>query len=296
MSPGTVLAVLFALLAAAFYALAAVFQQREAANEPASEAMRPTLLLRLVRNRRWLTGLACDGGAYTAEAIALGFGAVVIVSPLMQTGLLFALFLGARISHRRLAGADWVAGTSLIVGLAAFLVLAAPDGGITRPSWSAWWPWLVALAVGSIGAVIVGALRRGTTRAVSWGLAAALCYGATGPLTKTVVSLVGDGAWGTLATAWELYLLVACAVLGMLCNQSAFQAGNLPASLPVIAIGTPVFGSLIGVLVYQERLAATTPWQVLGVVVAVAVMVFGIFALARREASVSQSATAADPV
>lgn len=253
--------------------------------------MRLGLLVHLIRNRRWLAGLGLDWAGYAAEAVALGFGAVVVVAPLMQTGLLFALILGARRTRTKLRGRDWGSAAALVVGLTGFLLLARPEGGIARPAWSVWWPWLVALGIALVGAVAAGWRTRGAPRAVAWGLAAAICYGATGPLTKTVVELFTEFRLGSLVTSWELPTLIGVAAFGMLCNQSAFQAGNLPASLPAIAIGTPLFACAIGVAVYDEHFTATGPLQYALLVAAIAVMAVGIFVLAQGEARRS----AADP-
>jgi drug/metabolite transporter (DMT)-like permease len=284
MSLSAFAAVSFALVAALLYAAASVLQQQQAATQPAEAAMRPGLLVRLVQNRRWLLGLACDGVGYGAEAVALGFGTIVVVAPLLQTGLLFALFFGARLSHRALRRRDWTAVVVLTVGLALFLLVARPEGGISRPSFAAWWPWLASLTIATTGSLVIGWRARGATRAVTWGLAAALCYGITGPLTKTAVDLLSHGEYATLAASWELYLLIGAAALGMLFNQSAFQAGNLPASLPVIAIGTPVFGCLIGIVAYNEHLTTSGAFEYTVLVASIVAMVAGILFLARGEA------------
>ena len=55
-----VIAVAAALGAALSYATASVMQQRAAQDEPADEALKPGLLLRLVRQPLWLGGLAAD--------------------------------------------------------------------------------------------------------------------------------------------------------------------------------------------------------------------------------------------
>ena len=55
-----VIAVAPALGAARSYATASVMQQRAAQDERADEALKPGLLLRLVRQPLWLGGLAAD--------------------------------------------------------------------------------------------------------------------------------------------------------------------------------------------------------------------------------------------
>jgi hypothetical protein len=80
--------------------------------------------------------------------------------------------------------------------------------------------------------------------------------------------------------AWEPYALVILGAYGFLLAQSAFQAGPLAASLPLITAVDPVTSFFIGVLAFHERLAAGTA-AVAALVVAVAAIVAGIWVLAR---------------
>ena len=57
--------------------------------------MRPSLLLRLVRRPMWLAGTAADWSGFGLQALALGMGSILVVQPLLCTGLLFALPIGA---------------------------------------------------------------------------------------------------------------------------------------------------------------------------------------------------------
>ena len=58
-------------------------------------------------------------------------------------------------------------------------------------------------------------------------------------LTKATVDLFDDGVLEVFAH-WQLYVLLAVSAVGLLLNQSAFQAGHLAASLPAIAVTDPV--------------------------------------------------------
>ncbi|MFZ4515290.1 MAG: DMT family transporter [Acidimicrobiia bacterium] len=279
-----VLAVLAAMVAAFLYAISAVYQQEEAAAQPQERALRPSLLVRLIRNPKWLGAFALDWSGYVAEAIALGLATIVIVIPLLQSGLLFALFIEARRTHERLHRPDWIAAVVLCVGLTGFLVTANPSGGIDRPSFAAWLPWLIGLGSAAVVCAIIGRLSGSTVRAVAWGLAAGCLFGMTGPLTKTIVTLLSDGALLTILKSWELYALIAFSIVGMLFNQSAFQAGNLPASLPAMSVAIPVFASAIGLWVYQEDVAIAN-WVDAAIVTAFGcAMIIGVWILARREA------------
>src|ERR1700726_3159202 len=94
--------VLLALGAAMCYGLASVLQQHAACRQPRHLAKRMGLLVRLVRQPVWLVGNLADGGGYVLQFLALRRGSLALVEPLMVTGLLFALPLGALLDHRRL--------------------------------------------------------------------------------------------------------------------------------------------------------------------------------------------------
>src|SRR5690349_8269040 len=91
--------------------------------------MRPGLLIRLIKQPRWLLGLASDFGGYLCHAAALGLATVVFVEPILATGILMSLFISSRFVHRPVRRADWIAAVVLSGGLALFLYEVSPTGG-----------------------------------------------------------------------------------------------------------------------------------------------------------------------
>src|SRR3954447_6312612 len=104
--PVSALAVALALAAAALFAVAAAAQQCSAAAVPDDRSSQ--LVLTLVRRPLWWVGTLADVGGYVAQAAALGLGSLLLVQPLLVTGLLFALPLGARWAGRSLGRAELV--------------------------------------------------------------------------------------------------------------------------------------------------------------------------------------------
>src|SRR5258707_12602728 len=93
------------IAAALGYAAASVLQQREAQSvPPGGGGIR--LVLRLARRPWWLAGVACDGAAFGLQAVALGVGSLLVVQPVLTSGLLFALPASAWLAGRRLARPD----------------------------------------------------------------------------------------------------------------------------------------------------------------------------------------------
>lgn len=286
------MAVLFALLAAIAYAGASVLQQRAAREVPDEHAMRPGLLWRLIQRPMWLAGTGLDWLGFGFQAAALGFGSILIVQPLLCTGLLFALPLAAAWQGRRLGRREWTAAAALSIGLAVFLVVGDPTEGKDFASTRAWLLALAILGPMMVAFVTAGMRTRNTSRAVLLALATAVLYAITAVNTKAAVTELTQGL-DVLLTSWEPYVGAAAAILGLLLNQSAFQAGELGASLPTLTAAEPVLGSVLGVLMLDETLHASGPLAWLAVGASALVMVVAIVALAHAAARIEEAGDAA---
>lgn len=274
------MAIVLALLAGLSYASAAVLQQRVAAEQPPELSLRPRLLLELVRRPVWLLGIAFDVCAYLLEAGALATGTVVTVAPLLVSGLLFALPLSTIGSPRRVTRREWFPAIAVTGGLAAFVVVGSPEGDRSTASLGAWIAagTFVALVAGSLVALAVRAT--GSRRALYLGIATGTIYGLTAVLTKATVDLFDNGVLQVLGH-WQLYALLAASLVGLLLNQSAFQAGHVAASLPAIAVTNPVLSSLFAITMFGEHLDASGPLAVTVTAVSILAMAVGTVALAR---------------
>lgn len=281
-------AIVLALAAALLYAISAVLQQKAAAEAPRSKAMRPSLMFHLLRQRRWLLGYAADWSAFGCEAAALGLGSLIVVQPLLSSGLIFALLIDARWFHRPMSRNDWLAAGALTFGLVAFLAAGAPDGGVDRGDISSWLVWGSPAVTLVVFGIVAGFRTTGTRRAVLFALTTGAAYGLTAALTKSTMSLLGDGIGATL-TSWEPYALAAFAGIGMLANQSAFQAGSLTAAMPTQVCAAQVIGVVLGVAVFQEHLSTDTVGEWIVVALAVAAMGVGVIQLARSAGAAEQA-------
>ncbi|HEV7470460.1 MAG TPA: DMT family transporter [Pseudonocardia sp.] len=285
----TFLAVVFALLSAVSFAVAWVAQQRAASAVPDEEARGLRLILRLIRRPVWWAGTVGDTAAFVLQAVALGFGSLLLVQPLIVTSLLFALPLAARFGGARPSRTDLGWAALLAVALGVFLAVGRPTAGVDRAGLRDWAPTGLTILGLLVVCIALASARRGRVRALLLACATGLAYGAVAALTKTVVVLLGLGLV-PLLTAWETYALVVAVVGGTLLQQSAFQAGDLTASLPAVTVGEPVVAAVIGLTVFGERLRANGPeWVLIGVLVAV--MVVATVMLARSSARPAPSPT-----
>jgi hypothetical protein len=245
------LAIVLALAGAASYSIAAVTQQRAAAELASSSAVDPALLVRLLRRKRWLLSLLAVVGGYGLQAAALAVGRLVVVEPVFPAGLLFALLLAARAEGRRLHRAEWTAAVAAVAGLAVFLLAASPTGGYrtaatSRLALSAGVA-LAAFAISWLLASRVTTAHRALTLAIGGGIGA----GVTDAVTKTVATLTGSLRLGLFGDP-RLYLLAVIGLMTMTVQQNSYRASSLAASLPAFAVLEPITGSLLGLFVYHE--------------------------------------------
>jgi drug/metabolite transporter (DMT)-like permease len=266
------LSVVAALAAGCTFAVGSVLQQSAAREAPLSVSMSWRLLVDLAHRRTWLLGIGCDVGSFALQALALAFGPLALVQPLLVTGLLFAVPMSVRWRGRSLAPRDWAGTVAVGTGLAAFLAAASPSAGVPETTWDKW--VLILIAVGGLMAlgIVVGGALSGALRASAYGVSAGVAFGLLAALTKSSTHLLGQGA-STFFTSWQPYAMAVVAVCGAIVQQSAFQAGPLPASVPIMDAVEPTIAVLIGVFAFAERLGTSIgalTFEALGILLLVA--------------------------
>lgn len=241
-----------ALIAAAAFAAGAVLQQRAARIESPSDSLHFRLLFELSHRLIWVAGVGCMICAYFVQAIALYLGDVAFVEPLIAMELVFALPFAIRSEHRRPTWREWLAAAAVVTGISLFLAIAHPHGGTADPGNRVW--LLIGVPCAGTIFVSVAAAKRVLTRyrASLLAFAAAICFALLALLTKTVTYLFSLGVSVALTT-WQPYALVALGIIGFLFSQSAYQAGSLERSLPIIDTIEPTVAVLLGVLGFNER-------------------------------------------
>jgi drug/metabolite transporter (DMT)-like permease len=278
---GQPLAIALALVASCCFAVAAVIQQGAAARLPSGRAFDPAVLLRLIRKPVWLAGLAAVIAGFGCQAAALGLGRLVVIEPVLATSLLFALLLAARRARRALRPGEWAAALAVVAGLAVFLVAGQPTGGQrTAGAAALGLAAAVAVAVTGVCAVVAGRLPA-ARRALLLGVGGGAAAGATDALVKTV-TVVGAGDVPSLFADVRLYLLIAVGLLTYTIQQNGYRAAGLAAFLPAFAVTEPVVGSLLGLIIYHERLSSQ-PGQIALELAAGAAAIWGIARLAGSE-------------
>ncbi len=269
-------AFILAVMASFANALSSILQRIAVQNAPGESAMRLDLVRYALRQVIWFGGLALIGAGFVLQAIALRFGTLSSVQPIVTTELLFLVLILGVWFRAHLGWREWGGTLAAAGGLATFLAVAAPGGGNTVPGPAGWSAAFVVVGGGVAVTCLLGFSGPRWFRATMFGIAAGLMYALAAALTKQFTTLVTDG-WGHVFTTWSPYAMAGCGLFGLFLTQSALHAGPITASQAMITIVDPLASVLLGVWLFHDHLTIGT-WQ-LGVELASMVAVFAGIAL-----------------
>jgi hypothetical protein len=250
---------ILALGAAFANALTSIFQRMAVEDAPARTTLRLSLITYALRRGVWIAGFFVMILAFIMQAIALHFGRLTQVQPILTTELLFLVFLLGSSFGFRIGWREWLGTAAVAGGLAGFLIFAAPGGGNVVPTTSEW------LEVGSaclfFATVAVLLALRGSRwrRAAMFGSASAIGFAFTASLTK-VVSTYAAHDWVSIFRHWETYALAGCGVLSLFLAQNAFHSGPIAASQSTLVMVDPLASILIGVSLFGDQLRTSGAW------------------------------------
>jgi drug/metabolite transporter (DMT)-like permease len=279
-----------AVAASLLYNTSIALQALEAREVPGEHGLRPSLLGRLLRNRRWLgaTGLGLLG--WPLEIAALLLAPLTVVQPCIASGLLLLLWLGATRLGERPGRREFLAVAAIVGGIAG-VAWAAPERSTDHAGASAIGLALVLVALPLLAPY---ALRRPLARNVRrLGLLATLSAGCGYAWTAIASKLLTDQlAAGTLVIA-ALWLATAAASesLALLSEMSALQRRPATQMAPMMFAVQVLVPVALAPLIFDESWAGT-PLGGAALVVFIAIAVAGTVLLAgsKTVAAVMESA------
>lgn len=277
-----VVAVPAAMLGAAAMGLANVTQSRATKQVPASEVLDPRLLWHLVRNTTWLVGILATVAGLVLQLVALGFGPLLLVQPLLVTAVLFTAIFGAWLGHSRIDRVIILGALLCVAGLCAFLLLARPSqaanqivGGLRVL------PLAIALAVVVLACLAIAARTQSGGRVLALAAATGVLYGVNAGLMKMVSGQFRLGP-GEPFTHWALYAACVTGATGFLLSQNTFQQGRLVSpAVAVITTVDPLVSIGIGVSWFGESVQ-TSAAALAGQAIAAVAIIAGIVVLSYR--------------
>lgn len=244
------LAVLFAFASAMTIAWGTVVRHRIAQDAPGDSR---EAFVAALRQPMWWAGTSTALIAYGLQAVAFGFGTVLIVQPILVLKLMLTFPLEAHYARRRVGFGEMFWSGVLTAAVAILVIMGKPAAGLTHPPLNRWIP---ALIIGIAGFLLLDYIaKRGPQKykALLLGVITGGIFGYVAVLSKAVVDIfLHYGPLG-LVLNWEPYMLVFSATVGTVMQQFSFNAGNLKQSLPAMTIGEPIVAFTLGYLILGEK-------------------------------------------
>ena len=276
--------VALALTASAFTALASVAQRRAAAPAPGELSFSWRLATYLLHRPVWFLGIASMILGFVFQVAALRTGSLSLVQPLIATELVLVFGMIALHDRRRVRSRDWLSALGMVIGLGVFLALARPTHGHQHASSSLWvLSGLVTFAAaGGLAALALLPGHRGRPaspgrKAALLGMAAATGFGFVAAVVKELSVHLSQGPAAVFSN-WSPYVLVVSGAAAMFLASNAFQAGSLAASQPGLTVVDPLVASVLGVVLFGERID-THPMALVGELLGLAVVVGSVVVL-----------------
>ncbi|AGF71326.1 DMT family transporter [Corynebacterium halotolerans] len=276
------LAVLFALASALTIAWGTVVRHRIAEEAPADGSLKGSPFWNAVSRPLWWAGTGTALLGYGLQVVALGFGTLLVVQPILVLSLMFTLPLSARYDGRRVTFPEMFWAGVLTVAVAVLVLLGRPIAGEPQPPLERWVP---ALALGAALLITIERVAQRQIRrekALLLGIVTGALFGYVAVLSKAVVDIFIHGGVLALIFNWEGYALVLGATLGTIVQQYSFNAGALRNSLPAMTITEPIVAFTLGyaVLGEQFRVDSLVGWFFMGL--ALTAMIISTVVLSRK--------------
>jgi len=237
--------------ASLLYNTSIALQALEAREVPGEHSLRPSLLGKLVRNRRWLGATALGLAGWPLEIVALLLAPLTVVQPCLASGLILLLWLGATRLGEAPGRREFVAVAAIVAGVGG-VAWAAPERTTDHAGTLA----IAALAIVAIPIALPYLLRRrasvvGTLMVISAGFG----YAWTAIASKLLTDELAAGAI-VVAALW-LGTAAASEGLALLSEMSALQRRAATHVAPVMFAVQILVPVVLAPLIFGESWADT---------------------------------------
>jgi drug/metabolite transporter (DMT)-like permease len=284
----TPVAVVTAIAAAGVLGLSAAIDQRSTKKVKTREPLSPRLLADLARQPLWLIAVGANVVGFILQVVALAYGSLALVQPLLVCDLLFAVLIAWYLRGRANEPQPnmkpiWAGVAITTVGLAGFLAIGQPTPGHTQARLD----MLAPLAIGYIvvvGACLVVANRNRDLQPLALALGCGVSYGVAAFVIKLLTSEFGGGL-AAIFTNWPIYVFAVVGPAGFVLNQNALQQGTLLAPVQaIISVADPVISIALGVAWLDVRLRSS-PGAIAGEIISFLLLTVGIIMTSRAHAA-----------
>ena len=234
------------------------------------------LLLRALRQWRYLVGIALDGLGFVLQVAALRLVPIYVVAAAIAASLAVTAIVAAWVLSTRLSAMEWGAVAVVCASLAMLGVAAGPEGTGHGPPGLGWALLVIAALVFAAGAAAGRLSDR--TRALVLGFGAGAGFGVDEIAVRLIDSI--DLTQASFYTNPAVYALVAGGAAGFLLLTSALSRGSVTTAVAGMVVGETVGPALVGVAWLGDRTRPGLGWMVeagfaVAVIAALALSRFG---------------------
>jgi drug/metabolite transporter (DMT)-like permease len=294
LTPEQTLGIPVALIGSVFLALGAQFQHRgvnKVGHKNEVEGRRGGLnlgqLLALVRRPSWVIGTLLLTLAIILQLISLALAPLTVVQPLGILALVITSIVNARVSKSPLDRASIRSIALCVIGVGAFVSVAAAYTTSIPPHPRQLIIILVILAIALVIAVAVFIFFRSRFTAIFYIVGGGIFFGFVATLAKTVIDFATSfieehrhlEPSDILAVVCLIGLILA-GLLGSYFVQTAYSTGPPDLVVAGLTVIDPIVGVTIGITVLGEAHGAPL-WVAAIFVLAGAVAIYGVFQLSK---------------
>jgi drug/metabolite transporter (DMT)-like permease len=224
------------------------------------------LLMRAVRQWRYLAGVGLDGLGFVLQVIALRMVPIYVVAAALAASIAVTGIVSAWVLSARLSRAEWTAVGVVCVSLAVLAGAAGPGHFRHAPAGLGW------ALIGVVAAIFIAGAFAGRLsdreRALALGLGAGSGFGVV-EIGVRLIDVV-DPTKGAFYTNPALYAAAAGGAAGFLLLTSALHRGSVTTTVAAMVVGETVAPALVGAVWLGDRARDGLGWLVIvGFVVAV---------------------------
>ena len=272
------LAILFGIIANSFLYIGLVLEKKGASELPNIENTGTVQnILNFVKNPRWLWGFIMTNIQMLFYWLALAFGPISLVSPMLGVGLIVLIifsryYLGEKINKPMYFGI-----LVIIIGIAMLGATSKPDN--TTYTYSQLLTILVQpnaiiinviLILGSILPVIICTAIKYRYADILCGIGSGFANAFGAVYSKFMVAGINLGQW-------EFYVFLILLIIGntasMVIQQLGFQKGQAVGLVPMYTVLSLILPALVGVWLFDEWLGNSSVIVSLNVIAMIAVSV-----------------------
>lgn len=225
------------------------------------------LLMRAIRQWRYLAGIGLDGLGFVLQVLALRLVPIYVVAAALAASIAVTGIVSAWVLSARLSPVEWTAVGVVCLSLAALAAAAGPEHSRRPPVWLGW------ALIGVVAAVFVAGAGAGRLRERERAFALGFGSGTGFGVVEVGVRLidVDDPTKAAFYAQPAIYAAAAGGIAGFLLLTSALQRGSVTTTVAAMVVGETIAPAIVGVVWLGDSARHGLGWLVVaGFVVAVA--------------------------